>query len=132
MPADRIDLTTWKRESDRAAESRRGKTCPVGLNKGAHGTRCFCSELVAEALQRVGLLPTPSTGLSLNNYIPANFTSAFRRARLVLLMGYSLSAAKEKAKTQDEYVRKAKPGIQITLLGSEHMSFTDMAVLKTP
>jgi pimeloyl-ACP methyl ester carboxylesterase len=37
---------------------------------------------------------------------------------------------KEKAKTQDEYVRKAKPGIQITLLGSEHLSFTDMAVLK--
>jgi hypothetical protein len=38
--------------------------------------------------------------------------------------------AKEKAKTQDEYVRKAKPGIRITLLGSEHLSYTDMAALK--
>ena len=38
--------------------------------------------------------------------------------------------AKEKAKTRDKYLRKAKPGIQITLLGSEHLSFTDMAVIK--
>jgi hypothetical protein len=38
--------------------------------------------------------------------------------------------AKEKAKTRDEYVRKAKPGIQITLVGAVHMSFTDMAALK--
>ena len=36
--------------------------------------------------------------------------------------------AKEKAKTRDEYVREAKPGIQITLLGAVHLSFTDMAV----
>jgi predicted dienelactone hydrolase len=38
--------------------------------------------------------------------------------------------AKEKARTRDEYVRRAKPGIQVTLLGAEHMSFTDLAVLK--
>ncbi len=38
--------------------------------------------------------------------------------------------AAEKAKTRDEYAQKAKPGIQITLLGSEHLSFTDMAVIK--
>lgn len=38
--------------------------------------------------------------------------------------------AKEKAKTRSEYLRKAKPGIQITLRGSVHLSFTDMAVLK--
>ena len=38
--------------------------------------------------------------------------------------------AKEKEKTEDEYLRKAKPGIQITLRGAVHMSFTDLAVLK--
>lgn len=37
--------------------------------------------------------------------------------------------AEEKAKTRDEYVRKAKPGLQITLLGSQHLSFTDLAVM---
>jgi hypothetical protein len=36
----------------------------------------------------------------------------------------------EKKKTRDEYVGKAKPGMQITLLGAVHMSFTDMAVIK--
>ena len=29
-----------------------------------------------------------------------------------------------------EFLLKAKPGIQITLLGAVHMSFTDMAVVK--
>jgi len=38
--------------------------------------------------------------------------------------------AADKAKTRDAYGRKAKPGIQITLLGSEHLSFTDMTLLK--
>src|SRR5213075_1955683 len=38
--------------------------------------------------------------------------------------------AKEKARTRKEYLLKAKPGLQITLLGSVHRSFTDMAVLK--
>src|SRR5262249_54700958 len=37
--------------------------------------------------------------------------------------------AKEKERTRDEYVRKAKPGIQFTLVGAVHLSFTDMAVL---
>jgi dienelactone hydrolase len=37
--------------------------------------------------------------------------------------------AKEKARTRNEFVRRAKPGIQITLLGSEHLSFTDLAVI---
>ena len=31
---------------------------------------------------------------------------------------------------QSEFLRKAKPGIRITLLGAVHMSFTDMAVIK--
>jgi len=38
--------------------------------------------------------------------------------------------AKEKAKTRNEFLQRAKPGIQITLRGAVHMSFTDMAVLK--
>lgn len=38
--------------------------------------------------------------------------------------------AKEKAKTRNEFLRRAKPGIQMTLRGAVHLSFTDMAVLK--
>ena len=52
----------------------------------------FCSELVAEAYQRIGLLPTPPNGLSSNNYIPADFSSVFPAAQLPLRKGYYLSA----------------------------------------
>lgn len=38
--------------------------------------------------------------------------------------------AKESAKTRKEFLLRAKPGIQITLQGAVHMSFTDMAVVK--
>ena len=38
--------------------------------------------------------------------------------------------AKEKERTRAEFVRRAKPGVQITLLGAEHLSFTDLAVIK--
>ncbi len=38
--------------------------------------------------------------------------------------------AQEKAKARNEFLRRAKPGIQITLLGAVHLSFTDMAVIK--
>ena len=37
--------------------------------------------------------------------------------------------AEEKAKTEGEYVRRARPGIRITLLGSQHLSFTDLAII---
>jgi pimeloyl-ACP methyl ester carboxylesterase len=37
--------------------------------------------------------------------------------------------AKATAETRAEYLRKARPGISITLLGAEHLSFTDLAVL---
>jgi pimeloyl-ACP methyl ester carboxylesterase len=37
---------------------------------------------------------------------------------------------KESAKTRNEYLQKAKPGIQITLVGAEHLSFTDLAVIQ--
>lgn len=38
--------------------------------------------------------------------------------------------ARERARKQDEYLRKAKPGIRITLLEAVHMSFTDMTMIK--
>jgi dienelactone hydrolase len=38
--------------------------------------------------------------------------------------------AREKARMRGEYLRRAKPGTLITLLGSEHLSFTDMAVIE--
>jgi len=37
--------------------------------------------------------------------------------------------AEEKTKSETEYARKAKPGIRMMLLGSEHVSFTDLAVI---
>lgn len=36
---------------------------------------------------------------------------------------------KESARTRNEYLRKAKPGIQMKLVGAEHVSFTDLAVI---
>jgi dienelactone hydrolase len=38
--------------------------------------------------------------------------------------------AREKERNQSAYLQSAMPGIQITLLGAEHLSFTDMAVIK--
>ena len=40
------------------------------------------------------------------------------------------ATAKESARTRKEFLLKAKQGIQITLRGAVHMSFTDMAVVK--
>lgn len=37
--------------------------------------------------------------------------------------------AHEKAKARRQIMQRAKPGIEITLLGAEHLSFTDMAVI---
>jgi hypothetical protein len=38
--------------------------------------------------------------------------------------------ARAMAEERNEFVRSARPGVQITLLGAEHMSFTDMAAVK--
>ena len=38
--------------------------------------------------------------------------------------------AEWKAQSETAYVRKAKPGIQMKLLGAEHASFTDLAVIQ--
>jgi len=37
--------------------------------------------------------------------------------------------ARESARTRTEFLRKAKPGLQMTLRGAEHVSFTDLAVI---
>ncbi len=55
------------------------------------GSSFFCSELVAEAFQRIGLLPVPPAGLTSNNYIPADFSSEYPNAQLRLCMGYRLT-----------------------------------------
>jgi hypothetical protein len=51
----------------------------------------FCSELVAEAYQWIGLLPLPPDGLSSNNYIPADFSSSYPGRVLPLRPGFELS-----------------------------------------
>jgi hypothetical protein len=51
----------------------------------------FCSELVAEAYQAMGLLPEPPRGLPSNEYTPMDFAEA-RDARLPLRRGFRLGA----------------------------------------
>jgi hypothetical protein len=53
-------------------------------NAASSGRGYFCSELVAAAYQHIGLVAPPPTGLSPNNYIPADFSSAFPRSILAL------------------------------------------------
>jgi hypothetical protein len=50
----------------------------------------FCSELVAEAYQQIGLLPKPPEGLGSNNYIPADFSSCYTARVLPLQSGFQL------------------------------------------
>lgn len=52
----------------------------------------FCSELVAEAYQQIGLLPAPPEGLCSNNYIPADFSSVYIARVLPLRQGFHLAA----------------------------------------
>lgn len=50
----------------------------------------FCSELVAEAFQSIGILPRPPEGMTSNNYIPADFSSGFSRSILKPTRGFQL------------------------------------------
>jgi hypothetical protein len=59
-------------------------------NRPSNSCSYFCSELAAEAYQRLGLLPSPPEGLSSNNYIPADFSSIFPQAFLPLGAGFRL------------------------------------------
>ncbi|MDJ0780330.1 MAG: YiiX/YebB-like N1pC/P60 family cysteine hydrolase [Desulfosarcinaceae bacterium] len=48
-------------------------------------TSVFCSELVAEAYQRLGLLREPPAGMPSNEYVPADFSE--KRQRLDFIRG---------------------------------------------
>jgi hypothetical protein len=72
-----------KRDSVRAAHR---------CNAPGDGSAFFCSELVAEAYQRIGLLPAPPVGLSSNNYIPADFSSSYPAAHLPLHSDFHLES----------------------------------------
>src|SRR5262249_18984000 len=61
-------------------------------NHPSDGSSFYCSELVAEAYQRMGLLPTPPRGLTSNNYIPADFSSTYSSPPLPLEAGVYLEA----------------------------------------
>jgi hypothetical protein len=61
-------------------------------NPPSDGSSFYCSELVAEAYQRVGLLPTPPLGPTSNNYIPPDFSSVYGSAILPLEAGVYLAA----------------------------------------
>ena len=58
-----------------------------GLSRSEDLSSLFCSELVAEAYQAMGLLDEPPRGLPSNEYVPIDFSD--RRA-LKLKRGYRL------------------------------------------
>jgi hypothetical protein len=60
-------------------------------NKPSDSQSYFCSELVAETYQRVGLIPRPPSGPSANNFIPADFSTTFPGSLLPLEAGISLA-----------------------------------------
>lgn len=59
-----------------------------GKSSGEDLSSLFCSELVAEAYQSMGLLPEYPKGLPSNEYTPLDFSS---HRKLKLLGGYSLT-----------------------------------------
>lgn len=72
-------------------------------NRTASPAGFFCSELVAQAYQHLGLLPRPPTGRLANNYVPADFSAVHTAPQLSLLPGWSL---------QDEVVLKGDPALR--------------------
>ncbi len=60
---------------------------PFGKSPGEDLSSIFCSELVAEAYQCMGLLPEYPDGLPSNEYTPADFS---HRRQLELRNGYEL------------------------------------------
>ena len=61
---------------------------PLGKNREPTTDSFYCAELVAEAYQRMGLLPTTPPS---NDYMPKDFSSECRRP-LPLLLGATLDA----------------------------------------
>ena len=62
---------------------------PLGTNHVENLQSIFCSEQVAEAYQRMGLLAEPPVGLPSNEYTPVDFSTAARQL-LPLLAPYEL------------------------------------------
>ncbi|HZO37866.1 MAG TPA: YiiX/YebB-like N1pC/P60 family cysteine hydrolase [Methylomirabilota bacterium] len=60
-----------------------------GASSGEDLSSLFCSELVAEGYQAMGLLPEFPAGLPSNEYAPIDFSD---RRQLKLLKGYTLAA----------------------------------------
>jgi len=60
-----------------------------GASSGDDLSSLFCSELVAEGYQAMGLLPEFPAGLPSNEYAPIDFSD---RRQLKLLKGYTLAA----------------------------------------
>jgi hypothetical protein len=60
-----------------------------GASSGEDLSSLFCSELVAEGYQAMGLLPEFPAGLPSNEYTPIDFSD---RRQLKLLKGYTLAA----------------------------------------
>ena len=50
----------------------------------------FCSELVAEAYQHVGVIAAPPQGRTSNNYVPSDFSRMYSDEMLPLQMGFRL------------------------------------------
>lgn len=61
---------------------------PLGRNRTEDDSSYYCSELVAEAYQRMGLLPTSPPA---NEYTPHDFSSE-RKEPLSLLLDATLDA----------------------------------------
>ena len=62
----------------------------LGRSRGERLNSLFCSELVAEAYQAMGLLPEPPDGPPSNEYTPRDFARGGRRRSLPLGRGYAL------------------------------------------
>src|SRR5262249_5291671 len=65
---------------------------------------------------------TPSEARAIPTLLFRSESAAMTRDRPELV--------KQRTKTENEYLRGAKPGRRIMLVGAEHMSFTDLAAIK--
>jgi hypothetical protein len=72
-------------------------------NSPSDGRSFFCSELIAHAYQQIGVLRSPPEGLSSNNFVPADFSSAYSDAYLPLLEGRALEPERALSRGAADY-----------------------------
>jgi hypothetical protein len=82
-----VDLLNRPYEKDKLELIKAAYDGPLGHNEEDLSS-LFCSELVAEAYQKMGLLREPPKGLPSNEYTPKDFSE---KKGLVLEKGASLS-----------------------------------------